>query len=226
MEAKLIFISGTNTGTGKTLLTCLALHHLRSLKKEARGLKPFCSGSRSDAHHICFHNQNTLHLDEVNPWFFSQPLSPGAMPENLRIKKEPVIKNIRKHQGKCEFLLVEGAGGLLSPLGSNYHFGNLVRHFNPSIIVAAPNQLGVLNQVLLTHDYLRRANRTEKLKIVLMGQRNPDLSADSNADILRKWIPECPVIELPYLGTRAKSRSSVITNAQKLKRKLDSVFLT
>ena len=224
MQAKLIFITGTNTGTGKTLLTCLGLDHLRKHKHAAAGLKPFCSGSRSDAHHVRFHGGQTGNIEEVNPWYFDPPLSPGAMPKQSRIPMDQVIKLVKRKQTECSHLIVEGAGGIMSPLGSDYHFGDLIKHFNPQTLLAAPNKLGVLNQVLLTCDYLKRVKRSVKLKIVLMGQKKPDPSSESNAEILRQWIPNCPVTEIPYLGPRAKSRASIQQNGQKLKRLLQTLF--
>jgi dethiobiotin synthetase len=224
MQAELIFITGTNTGTGKTLLTCLGLHHLRNTKQAAAGLKPFCSGSRSDAHHIRFHSGQTWNMNEINPWYFDPPLSPGAMPKRSQIPKDQVIKLIESMQEECSHLIVEGAGGIMSPLGSDYHFGDLIKHFNPAILLAASNKLGVLNQILLTHDYLKRAKRSAKLKIVLMGQKKEDLSSKSNAAVLRQWIPDCPVTEIPYLGPRAKSRASIQQNGHRLNRSLRILF--
>lgn len=171
MQAKLIFITGTNTGTGKTLLSCLGLHHLRRNKHAAAGLKPFCSGSRSDAHHIRFHGGQIWNVDEVNPWYYEPPLSPGSLPKGSGVSIDQVIKLVKRKRSDCSHLIVEGAGGIMSPLGSAYHFGDLIRHFDPEILLAAPNKLGVLNQVLLTHDYLQRSKRSSKLRIVLMGQK-------------------------------------------------------
>lgn len=112
----------------------------------------------------------------------------------------------------------------MSPLGPGYHLGTLIKHFNTDTILAAPNKLGVLNQILLTHDYLRRENLVQNLKIVLMGQKKPDLSSESNTFTLLQWIPNCQVIEFPYMGPNAKSRASVRKNATKFQMDLNTLF--
>ena len=226
MQAKLIFITGTNTGTGKTLLTCLGLHHLRQHNHAAAGFKPFCSGSRSDAHHIHFHSGKTWNIEEVNPWHFAPPLSPGAMPKGSQIGMAQVIEQIRGKQTQCSHLIVEGAGGIMSPLGADYHFGDLIKHFKPSLLLAAPNKLGVLNQVLLASDYLKQTKKHIPLKIVLMGQKKADPSSQSNAKVLREWIPNSSVIELPFMGPQSKSRASIQKNGQRLNLALKALFST
>src|SRR5947208_17105167 len=73
---RLLFITGTDTGAGKTLLTALLLAHARSKGIVAVALKPFCSGGRSDA--ILLHSltENSVTLDRVNPFHYPQPLTP------------------------------------------------------------------------------------------------------------------------------------------------------
>ncbi|MDA0749365.1 MAG: dethiobiotin synthase [Verrucomicrobia bacterium] len=220
MQGKLIFITGTDTGAGKTLFTCMALSHLRSLGVEALGLKPFCSGSRSDARHIRTHSHRDLPLQEINPWYFEPPLAPGAMPEKIQVSKQALMEHIQETRKQCDLLLVEGAGGLMSPLGADYHLGHVTEALRPHVVLTAPNKLGVLNQVLLNVTYLQSFMPTKNIHVVLMGRKNTDLSVKSNAKLLRSWINECTVLELPYLGSNAKSTSSVQHHVAKNKKLL------
>lgn len=220
MQANMIFITGTDTGAGKTLFTCMGLCHLRNAGTQALGLKPFCSGSRSDARHIRFHTNNQLPLDVVNPWFFEPPISPGAMPKKDLVSKHSVKHHILQSAETCETLLVEGAGGLMSPLGVDYHFGDLIQDMQPKVVLTAPNRLGVLNQVLLNVDHLKRFIDPQDIHVVLMGQKNSDLSVKRNAKVLKSWIHECTILEIPYLGARAKSKTAVQQHANKYKRRL------
>ena len=73
---RIIFITGTDTGVGKTLLTGLLLHHLRQSGCHALAMKPFCSGSRADAEFLHAVQDGELTLDEINPFFFAEPLAP------------------------------------------------------------------------------------------------------------------------------------------------------
>ena len=220
MRGKLIFITGTDTGVGKTLFTCMALNHLRREGINVNGLKPFCSGSRSDARHIRSHSAPGLSLQEINPWFFAPPLAPGAMPKSKLVARQVFTDHIQKSAERCEVLLVEGAGGLMSPLGSNYHLGHTIEDLHPHVILAAPNRLGVLNQVLLNVTYLKEFMSPKNIHVVLMGKKNADLSVDTNAKLLKSWLNECVILELPYLGNNAKSKRSIEEHAIKNKKML------
>ena len=66
----LYFITGTDTGAGKTVLTVLLAAHLRQKKIQVAALKPLCSGGRGDARKISAALNGALALDEINPWHF------------------------------------------------------------------------------------------------------------------------------------------------------------
>jgi len=213
MQGKLIFITGTDTGAGKTLFTSMALCHLRHQGIRATGLKPFCSGSRSDARHIRFHGGRDLSLQEVNPWFFEPPLAPGAMPKRNQVPRKTLTDYICQSAKKNEVLLVEGAGGLMSPLGTEYHLGHVIEDCRPQVVITAPNKLGVLNQMLLNVTYLKSFMSPQNIHVVLMGRKNADLSVKTNGKLLKSWINDVTVLELPYLGANAKSRPAVQQHA-------------
>ena len=220
MQGKLIFITGTDTGAGKTLFTSMALCHLGQQGIQATGLKPFCSGSRSDARHIRFHSKQSLSLQEVNPWYFEPPLAPGAMPPKKQVSRRTLVDYIGQFTKTCETLLVEGAGGLMSPLGAEYHLGHVIEDLRPHVVLTAPNKLGVLNQVLLNITYLKSFMPLRNIHVVLMGRKNADLSVKTNAKLLQSWLSDVIVLELPYLGSNAKSKSAVQQHAGRHKKLL------
>src|SRR5260221_14172519 len=91
-----IFITGTDTGVGKTLLTALLLAHLRQNGVPALALKPFCSGGRADAELFHALQDGDLTLDEINPFYFREPIAPlvAARKHRRRIQLDDVLKNI------------------------------------------------------------------------------------------------------------------------------------
>src|SRR5450631_3532050 len=115
-----LFITGTDTGVGKTVLTALLTRFLRESGVHAAALKPICSGGRTDARALHTAMAGALALDEINPWHFSAPVAPSlaARRENKIVKLPQVLAHIRAMQKRFDVLLVEGAGGLLSPLGA------------------------------------------------------------------------------------------------------------
>ena len=74
--AKTIFITGTDTGVGKTVLTGLLLHHLREKGVRALAMKPFCSGSRRDVKLLKALQNSELTDDEINPYYFKEAVAP------------------------------------------------------------------------------------------------------------------------------------------------------
>jgi dethiobiotin synthetase len=182
-----IFITGTDTGVGKTMLTALLAAFLRSRNIRVAALKPVCSGGRDDARTLHAALGGELTLDEINPWHFRAPIAPAlaARREKQQVKLAPVLAHVRAMRKNFDVVLVEGAGGLLSPLGANFDSRDLISALRATPVVVAPNRLGVVNHVLLTlealPDYLRA-----RAKVVLMTPPKPDPATASNARLLKQ----------------------------------------
>ena len=192
-----LFITGTDTGVGKTVLTALLVRFLRERGVVAAALKPICSGGRDDAKKIFTAMNGALTLDEINPWHFRAPIAPllAARRENKKVKLSQVLAQIRAMKKCFDILLVEGAGGLLSPLGENFDSRDLILKSHATPIVVCPNRLGAVNQVLLTLEALPK-NLRVKTRVVLMSPRKPDAATNSNAktalSINRARSPSAP----------------------------------
>jgi dethiobiotin synthetase len=218
---KILFVTGTDTGAGKTVLTALLLAFLRQGGANALAMKPFCSGSRHDARLLHRLQSQCLTIEEVNPFYFDKPLAPAAAadPGQPRISLYTTLKHIRCLASRCDLLLVEGAGGLLAPLGKGYTLRDLIRPMRGQVIVVCRNRLGVINHVALTTEALQRAGIKE-FTVVMMGVKKPDLSAASNPRMIRKTLPSTPVFCLPYLGKRVSTAAAVKINVKYLKKTL------
>jgi dethiobiotin synthetase len=186
---RIFFITGTDTGAGKTVLTVLLTKHLRAQDINAAALKPVCSGGRGDARRLFAAMDGELTLDEINPWHFRAAIapSPAARAEKKKVKLTQVVAHIRRMQKRFDVLLVEGAGGLLSPLGEDFNSRDLIVALDAVPMIAAPNRLGVVNQILLTVEALPKRYRA-RARVVLMPQRKPDISAKTNADLLAEFF--------------------------------------
>src|SRR5215472_11541276 len=94
------FITGTDTGVGKTVFTVLLLKFLREEGVNAAALKPICSGGRDDARKILAVIRGTLSLDEINPWHFRAATAPSlaARREKKTVRLAPVVSHIRAMQ--------------------------------------------------------------------------------------------------------------------------------
>jgi dethiobiotin synthetase len=207
-----LVITGTDTGVGKTVLSALLTRFLRERGVHAVALKPICSGGRADARVLHAAMNGVLTLDEINPWHFRAPVAPqlAARRENKTVKLPQVLAHIRTMQKRFDVLLVEGAGGLLSPLGKNFNSRDLISALSATPIVVAPNKLGVVNHILLTLESVPKSVRT-KTKIVLMVPPKPDIATKTNANLLAHYFPAGRIFLLPWQG-KIFSAAEVLKN--------------
>src|ERR1700742_4055293 len=126
---KIIFITGTDTGVGKTIFTGLFVHHLRATGVHALAMKPFCSGGRGDVRVLRAMQDAELTEDEINPFYFPEPIAPlvSARQHKRNISLNEVLRRINKIARQCECLLIEGAGGLMVPLGEKYFVSDVIQ---------------------------------------------------------------------------------------------------
>jgi dethiobiotin synthetase len=223
---RIIFITGTGTGVGKTVLTALLLAHLRGEGRKALAVKPFCSGSRADARLLHWLQGPDLTLEETNPYFFDRPLAPWVAARQKAVRQIPiarVVRFIKRASQRAEILLVEGSGGIIVPLGDGYAVADLIARTSSQTLVVSSNRLGTINHTLLTIKHLQ-AIGVKELKIVMMSEKMPDESSESNIGAICELLPGTPVFSLPYLGDRASNVAMVKQNAKKVKKTLAQVL--
>jgi dethiobiotin synthetase len=216
-----IFVTGTDSGVGKTLLTGLLLYHLRETGCHALAMKPFCSGGRGDARFLRRIAGRELSLDQINPWHFAEPLAPlvAARRHHRHVCLRDVIEAVQGVAATCQCLLVEGAGGLLVPLGEGYTVADLIGRLQCAVVVVSANRLGTINHTLLTVEGLRDAGAT-RIKVVLMQRAHPDASSRTNAAVLAELLGPVPLFAIGYLGPNPRSREALKKNQKKFQKVL------
>jgi dethiobiotin synthetase len=208
----ILFITGTDTGVGKTLLTRLVAVFLRRRGVKVAAFKPLCSGGRADARALHAALGGGLTLDEINPWHFRAPVTPilAAQLEKKTVSVASVLAHIRARQEPFEVTVVEGAGGLLSPLGINFDSRDLIVALRARPVIVAPNRLGVINHIRLTWGALP-TNVRNRAKVVLMSPAEPDAATATNTRLLSSWIPQGNLFTLPWLGEKFDPASVIRT---------------
>ena len=150
------FITGTDTGVGKTYVTRLILENLRRDGFDAVGYKPVACGDRDDAV-ILSEASGGIDLDEVNPVHFNTPVAPyvACMLENRTLDPAALLAGYRHLAAKHAQVLVEGVGGWEVPLAPDYRVSDLAADLKLPVILVAGNKLGALNHVILTVNAIR-----------------------------------------------------------------------
>jgi dethiobiotin synthetase len=155
-----LFITGTDTGVGKTYVAALIARTLAAAGQRVGVYKPAASGCRREGAQLVSEDAVALweaagrpgELEAVCPQRFEAPLAPhlAARAEGREINADLLRTGLEYWTGRCGLVLVEGAGGLMSPLGDEEYVADLAYEFGYPLVVVAPNVLGVINQTLQT----------------------------------------------------------------------------
>lgn len=230
LPPRLLFITGSDTGVGKTVLTALLTAHLRRAHAPVLAIKPFCSGGRGDAELLLALQRGELSLDEINPYYFAEPLAPLVAVRQHRRSISPIqiLCHIRAIAAELtaasrSTLLIEGVGGLFVPLAERFSVLDLIRQLKCEVLIVAPNKLGTINHCLLTIDALRRRH-FRRLKLVLMDTAAPDLSCASNPRILAELISPTPLVRIPFLRPVPATSQRIERHAPRLEPHLQAVL--
>ena len=193
------FITGTDTGVGKTYFTALLTRALRQQSIPAIPLKPISAGDRSDSIILSEASGGVVSPVEINPVHFTASLSPYAAsilesrPFPWGILREKMKKLTENYPGP---FLIEGAGGWRVPLDSSLGIREWAQELALPVIVVARNGLGTINHTLLTVESIRQS-RSPILGIILNDYfSKSDESSFTNPALLGE-LTGLPVLSLP-----------------------------
>jgi dethiobiotin synthetase len=147
-----LFVTGTDTGVGKTFTITQLLRLLRAAGKSCAGFKPICCGDRHDAELLLAASSNGLTIDEINPLWLKTPAAPltAAQVEEVKIDIDLLLAALRALQQRVHHVFVEGVGGWLVPIRADYFIADLAAEMRFPVLVVAQNRLGCLNHTMLT----------------------------------------------------------------------------
>lgn len=188
---KAVFITGTDTGVGKTAVTA-ALAALLWEKGLVTGvIKPFQTGTEldglSDAEFIYGFLGRDCVLSEVSPCRLRVPLSPyrAAAIEGINIPLENIIEHTRDYISRNDVTLIEGAGGLGVPITESYMMADLAVDLEAPVVIVARPGLGTLNHTALSVEYARQRG-VQVLGVVINGFPEPaDVASATNPAVMR-----------------------------------------
>jgi dethiobiotin synthetase len=181
------FITGTDTGVGKTVAACALVHALRKRGVDVGVMKPMETGVGEegplDAQALRAAAGVKDTLDEICPLQFALPAAPNvaAATESRVVDLGMVRDGFKRLASRHEFMIVEGAGGLLVPTTDAEDMGSLAEDFDLPIVVVARMALGTINHTLLTLREMER--RGLALAGVILSESNGELSSSDRANL-------------------------------------------
>lgn len=203
--SKTIFVTGTDTGVGKTTISVLLLRKLNRLGYKTFALKPIASGCIADENNNLI-NEDALALQAaalivkpytvVNPIALKEPIAPHLaaklMGENLSVDllTKTIISNL---QSEADINIIEGVGGWSVPLNEKELFSEVIVNLKIPVILVVAIKLGCLNHAILTYHNILQ------MKVSLLGwvancMEQNTLASSENIETLKQWI------DAPCLG--------------------------
>ena len=182
------FVTGTDTGVGKTWVSCRLAEAARAKGLRVGVLKPAESGQGGDAVALKRASACPLPLAVLRPYAFKDALAPAvaAARAGRRVSLSAIVRAFKTVMSVSDFMLVEGAGGLLVPYGRGLDGASIAKALGLPLLVVARPGLGTINHCLLTLEAARM--RGLQVRAVVLSGPAPtrDASVLSNAGQIAK----------------------------------------
>ena len=201
------FITGTDTGVGKTLIACALLHACAARGLRAAGMKPVASGARRVRGALCNEDVESLTAASnvaasrahVNPYCFEPPIAPhiAARLAGARIELSAIERAYRSLAVAADIVVVEGVGGFRVPLNERADTGDLAARLELPVVLVVGMRLGCLNHALLTTEAI--AARGLKLAGWVANHLEPDMAhALENVETLMQRLDAPCIGHIPH----------------------------
>jgi len=201
------FVTGTDTGVGKTLVACALVDALVRAGFTAVGMKPVASGCRrtalglrsEDAERLIAAGNIVADYAEVNPYAFEPAVAPhiAAARAGIEIERGKILEHVSRLQARADYVVVEGVGGWTVPLGDTLTTADVAAALKLPVVLVVGLRLGCLNHALLTAQAIERAGLT--LAGWVANQIDPHMAlVEENIDALAQRLRAPRVAHIPY----------------------------
>ena len=202
-----LFVTGTDTGVGKSVVSASLLHAIRALGARAIGMKPVASGCEPGAQG--WRNEDALLLqaasdptpryEDVNPYALPQALAPeiAAAQAGIEIGLEPILAAYARLRAQAEVMVVEGVGGWAAPIDARLDQIDLVRALDLPVVLVVGLRLGAINHARLS----ARAIAADGARFIgwIANDIDPQMARmDENFEILCRRMPVPCWGRVPY----------------------------
>lgn len=198
MNPSSIFVTGTDTGIGKTVSSCALLHALRGSGLRAVGMKPVASGCEwlearwrnEDALALQAASFPTPDYAALNPYALPAAVAPefAARQAGIEIELAPMVEAYARLQALSDVVVIEGVGGWAAPLSAQWDQADVVRALGVPVVMVVGLRLGCINHARLT----ARAIQADGCRLIgwIANEVDPQMAClEENFDTLRQRLP-------------------------------------
>jgi len=162
-----LFVTGTDTDVGKTCVTASIVNYLSKMNVNVGVMKPFASGYKAtddsisdDVKILMKYSGVNDSVDLVNPYFFEIPTSPydACKQLNLEIDISSVVDSYKQLASIHDVVIVEGIGGIMTPISKNYFVSDLISDLQMNTIIVTGSKVGTVNHLMLTYQHVKEKN--------------------------------------------------------------------
>jgi dethiobiotin synthetase len=205
-----VAVTGTDTGVGKTVVSCMLLAALRGRGLAVAAMKPVETGvtvrdAGTDAARLRWAAGDVDAPELVCPWTYDEPLAPWVA--GARARRPLDLATLDDARATLErgrdALVVEGAGGLLVPFTRELAFADLVARWGLDLVVVAANRLGVLNHTMLTVREAQRRGLAVRAVALVDAADEGGVAERTNGDALTELLAPVPLVRVARLTSDA-----------------------
>lgn len=225
MSAKPIFVTGTDTGVGKTMVAAGLLHALAQRGLKVAGMKPVASGCERTAAGL--RNDDALQLmaatnipvtyEQVNPYCFEPAIAPhiAAAEAKCVIDLQVLRTSFTTLQSQSDLVVIEGAGGWFTPLTANQTLADFAVMVDARVLLVVGLRLGCINHALLTARAIE-ASGLELAGWIANGLDESMPRLEENVEALVRRLPAPCIGRLPRIGNLTRHEITSLLEIQRL----------
>ena len=219
------FVTGTDTGVGKTLVACSLLKAFAARGFKALGMKPVATGAvpggnglvHDDVERLIAAGNVTAPREHVNPYCFAPPMAPhiAAAEAGMKIDLDRIGHCFNALAGRADIVIVEGVGGFRVPLGPGADTAQLAARLALPVVLVVALRLGCLNHALLTVEAI--AGRGLTLAGWVANHIDPRMTAaEENVRALETLIAAPLLARIAYIATPDSAATAALLDTRKL----------